>query len=484
MRGVEATGPGRLPFAVSEETTAITGPLRADGTVDYVAALNERLRQGVTPENNGFVKFLEVMGTGDNVMGSKIKLEFLTQCGAKEVGAGVKVWEEYAEYLNRTKGPADADFDRLWQAYHAAAREPWRAQEHPELATFLLEQEGLLETAAAALERAQWWPPKVSYDGRTLVAVMYPMVGRCRDVIHASCVRAMLRGTTGQFEGCLGDIRTARQLGRRYGIAPTPIERLLAATCETSAAQALAGVAADGMLAEAQCRAAMNALDELPALPSMAEAFDITVRWELLDQLQWLALGHVKLIAAGCSAEADTAAMLRAIEREQVDWNAVLKTFNRMTDDMVKVMGEADITRVKAGAAAIYHAAGVPDQPDDVALARVGRQARETRAGYTERVVTMLTPQFFANGSAAEEVYRRSGQYREMARVVLAAAHEKARTGQWPERQEELVPAVLPELPKDMHSKGGAAPFRYEVRAEGVRVSSVGQNGRLAVGAW
>ena len=37
---------GKAPFTVSKDTTGITGPLRADGTVDYVAALNERYGKG------------------------------------------------------------------------------------------------------------------------------------------------------------------------------------------------------------------------------------------------------------------------------------------------------------------------------------------------------------------------------------------------------------------------------------------------------
>jgi hypothetical protein len=52
---VVANGAQEPPFSVSKETTAITGPLHDDGSVDYVAALNQRHGQGITPENNGFV---------------------------------------------------------------------------------------------------------------------------------------------------------------------------------------------------------------------------------------------------------------------------------------------------------------------------------------------------------------------------------------------------------------------------------------------
>ncbi|MEX0704456.1 MAG: hypothetical protein WD069_20310 [Planctomycetales bacterium] len=46
-----AAKPSKLPFTVSKETTHITEPLRADGSPDFAAALDERAKQGVTPEN-------------------------------------------------------------------------------------------------------------------------------------------------------------------------------------------------------------------------------------------------------------------------------------------------------------------------------------------------------------------------------------------------------------------------------------------------
>src|SRR5258708_3874889 len=37
-------------FTIGKETTYFEGPVDKDGYIDYVAALNERLRKGVTPE--------------------------------------------------------------------------------------------------------------------------------------------------------------------------------------------------------------------------------------------------------------------------------------------------------------------------------------------------------------------------------------------------------------------------------------------------
>src|ERR1700724_174995 len=52
----------RGKFTISKETTYVTGPVDKDGYIDYAAALNERLRQGVTPENNANVLIWKALG--------------------------------------------------------------------------------------------------------------------------------------------------------------------------------------------------------------------------------------------------------------------------------------------------------------------------------------------------------------------------------------------------------------------------------------
>src|SRR5262245_50022047 len=47
--------PPRPNFTVSKETTYVDGPLTREGYIDYTAALNKRLSEAVTPENNANV---------------------------------------------------------------------------------------------------------------------------------------------------------------------------------------------------------------------------------------------------------------------------------------------------------------------------------------------------------------------------------------------------------------------------------------------
>lgn len=51
-----------LPITISKATTYITEPLRADGYPDYMAALNRKASEGVTPENNAAVPLVQAFG--------------------------------------------------------------------------------------------------------------------------------------------------------------------------------------------------------------------------------------------------------------------------------------------------------------------------------------------------------------------------------------------------------------------------------------
>src|SRR5436309_13674319 len=65
--GQDTKGPGteklRKPhFTIGKETTYVTEPVDKDGYIDYVTAVNERLRRGVTPDNNAVVLLWKALG--------------------------------------------------------------------------------------------------------------------------------------------------------------------------------------------------------------------------------------------------------------------------------------------------------------------------------------------------------------------------------------------------------------------------------------
>lgn len=64
---------------IGPETTVIDGPLTPDGRVDYVAAMNQRLRDGVTPDNNAAVPLVRAFGPA--TIDAPLRPEFFERLG-------------------------------------------------------------------------------------------------------------------------------------------------------------------------------------------------------------------------------------------------------------------------------------------------------------------------------------------------------------------------------------------------------------------
>src|SRR5262249_5120467 len=86
-------------FTISKETTYVTGPLDKDGYIDYSAALNERLSQGVTPENNANVLLWQAIGP--HPRGVTMPPEFFKMLGMEAPPEKGEYFIELDDFLKR-----------------------------------------------------------------------------------------------------------------------------------------------------------------------------------------------------------------------------------------------------------------------------------------------------------------------------------------------------------------------------------------------
>src|SRR2546429_6929409 len=76
-------GTKRKPkFTIGKETTYVTGPVDADGYIDYAAALNKRLGKGITPADNANVLLWKALGP--QPQGEKMPPDFFKWLGTPE----------------------------------------------------------------------------------------------------------------------------------------------------------------------------------------------------------------------------------------------------------------------------------------------------------------------------------------------------------------------------------------------------------------
>jgi len=436
------------PFTVSKETTAVTGPLLDDGSVDYVAALNQRYGQGVTPENNGFVVWLRVMGSRVPLT---IRKQSLTLSGLPEqtnLGSG------WTDYNNKT--PLDEQPIRMW-----------KAEEFPAYAAYLTRQEDSLAVAAQAADKPQWWAPSVSLDG-TVMQVMLPELNVLRQVSQTFCGRALLRAQQGDFDGFLADVVTAKRLGRRAA-GWTMIGQLVATHIDETADQAIGAAGGAGAFSSSQCAKLAKALDGMEPMPPLWETTDVGERWSILNCTEVIAMGKTRLLAN----YGEGARPFMAVDRNSVDWNDVLQQLNGVCDQVAAIMKTPSFKDEQI-ARQVFDWKMEKIRADQQSHPSLSKKPGETNQAYTQRVADAVLAAFSPNSWRVQDTCRRGLMRQTLARAVVAAAQYRADKGNWPDTLQVLVPAYLPQVPLEMFSATGTEPIRYQRTDQGIRLRARG----------
>jgi beta-lactamase regulating signal transducer with metallopeptidase domain len=480
----QATTAPKLPFAISKETTGMTSPLNADGTPDYVAALNEKYGKGVTPENNGFALLSstidETFPVGELTI-DKAREKAFEMLGVKPPAPTAQRWKTFGMFLIRDKHLSDAQANDLDDDFSRAMYEPWTQTEHPLEAEYLKTQQPLLEKAVEAINLPRWWSPLASRDNGTTFAILLPNLGLFRDIANNLSARAQLRATTGDFDGFVSDALAVNQLARHLCQSPMMIERLVGIAIDNIADQCIGGVVGTGKLTQAQCETLSKALAALPPLSDLSESYDIFERWNQHDFVFLLATNSSRAIDAfpvnsywGTQQESQQhfSRIFGALERSRVEWDYVLQRQNEVADELVACMR---LPNNPQGRKQNDDFSAKMDQWIKTAegeglLPRPG----ESKQAYSERVARAITGTLIGPGTRrAAEMYWRDQVIDSTLSPLLQLARAKAQTGQWPTTLANIPTA----LAADPYSGGGNKPFHVLITDKGARVYSIGANG-------
>ena len=193
-----------MPPNISKETTHFTEPIRVDGTIDYLAAMNSRLSEGVTPENNAFTGIAKVMP--DDLWGSEehrrfvfnqlgidspkeaprfVPFEdFVNQRGFSLHGGSPPNTSQFIERLNNALTRRDMSPEEIetWVEKHGEtsnadqpapptqpselAGQPWRKKNHQLIAAWLRRNKPALKRIAAAVRKTTGTPRGGHPNGR------------------------------------------------------------------------------------------------------------------------------------------------------------------------------------------------------------------------------------------------------------------------------------------------------------------------------
>jgi hypothetical protein len=457
-----ATGPSTsLPFKVSADTTSALGPLNADGSVNYVGAINAKFGDGVTPENNGVVVWLKIMGT--NKVPEKVRDPFVKMAGSADAPASG--WLDWGDVPGVMGGNSrQADTEMTYVTSHV-----WKSADHPEFAAYLKEREPLLSLVDEAAKRDRWWSPAIG-GGDSVMNVYLPTLSSLRVVCRSMCTRALMRAGDGDFDGFVSDVVTVKKLVRKL-TGWAIIDLLVWDAIDQQADRAIGVVAGSGNLPGEQCAKLAKELDALPPMKSMWEMVDVGERWDSLDMIEAIALGQESRLLGPDGGTNRYLHSFEVIDRDSVDWNVVMQRSNSAVDALVQILKKPSERQQVDAEQAFYRRLSRADHGG-----RLAKHPGETREAYSQRISARILGTFFMATKASQRDWavRMSN---ELARAVVAAAQYHADNQKWPARVQDLAPKYLPTIPLDAFAVEDATPVIYKVRPGGVWMYSVGPDG-------
>jgi hypothetical protein len=443
------TGPATRPFVISKETTFATGPVRNDGTIDYVAAINEHLSKGVTKENNAAIPLLEAV-----TMGGADRPEHyakLRQClGVAEPAAGANA--------GALQEPAGDVVDQ-------AGKGPWTAAKNPEAARWLDSMGGRLDLAVEASKRDHYYMPLVrEHEDDALAMVLLPHLSPERQLCRALKARAMLCLGNEDIDGFGRDAIAIVRIGRLTTHAPTIIENLVGTGCEAVGLDAIKIASSGAWLSEAQANKLLADLRAAPARRPIYDTLEGGERGFFLEFLQAAAVhgtAKVQQIAQNLGMANKTA--FPALNTTK-DWNLSLRKANAWYDRL------AEAGKLPTYPERMKAANGV--MADVKALKEKYDGWKSIFAPMEDQLVGQLMPSM----ERAYTTEARIAANMELTQTSLALLAFRTKLGEYPPNLRLLVPAYFKAEPLDEFTN---KPLIYTVNGAGYELKSAGPGTQL-----
>ncbi len=475
-------------ITIGRDTTYVEGPIDKDGYPDYEAALNERLSEGVTAENNANVLFFKAMGPhpeGANIPDAFfkwMKIKAPPEKGDYFVGPGKYVKARFKGMDQPELSKQMNDIDEL--QYQLRSR-PWTAKEHTDVADWLKQNDKPLAVVIEASKRPRYYYPLVTNapDGRQsfLIGAQIPGVQKSREFANALTVRAMLRVGEKKYDDAWQDLLACHRLGRLVGQGGTLIESLVGIAMDHIASDADLTFLEHAKLDVKQVKKCLADLQKLPPMPSLADKVGLTERFTFLQAVCLIdrdgpeafeGLAGVPPGKGDVLGKAITKTMFAGIQ-----WDGTLKTANQLYNRMAGAMRlkdrdlrEKQLRQFELDIRAMKGKLLTPEEIGRRIL--LSKNVGEATGKYVgDLMICLLVPAVMKVQFAAD----RTEQVQSNLHIAFALAAYSRDNGKYPKTLDALVPNYLASIPNDIFSNKALI---YRPDATGYLFYSVGINGR------
>jgi hypothetical protein len=473
---IYAAWPGHSTFTVSPETTYVTGPLDAHGCIDYVTAINERLRGNITPEANANVLIWQALGPRPE--GGEMPPEYFTWLGIDAPPEKGDYAVRFADYLKEHgKIEGSIKLDEISDRMQRATRWPWTPKDEPELADWLQRSEKPLALVIEASRRPEYYNPLVpkttnGWSG-ALIESLLPNVQRCRELATELASRAILRASNGEVNAAWKDLLACHRLGRLMARdGGTLIQTLVGIAMELIASKADIVFLESPALTSKQILVCLRDLQSLGPLPTLADKIDLTERFMCLDSMLLVAVRGPDGLSGSFRGPPKDRFPDRLFSRN-LNWDLALRNANQVYDRCVAAarMTDRDARAQKFDQIA-WDVAKARQEVEDLDLIQkvsMGPKRRGETIGHI--VIAMFLP-------AVEKVYGaidRCEQTQRNLHLAFALAAYQRDHGKYPAALSDLAPKYSDKIPDDLFS---GKPLIYRPAGDGYLLYSVGPNGQ------
>ena len=325
------------PLIISEATTRITGPLTADGQIDFFKALEERIYPPeLATDDNGFRDFVRLFG---HVGDPGPDWEFYRLQKYEKLGLDPNVpptltlppeVDAIVANFHRAKGESIPS-EYLWG-------KPWTLEEFPTLADWVNDIDTPLDAIAEAIRKPIFFSPllqspgAVQSEGDTmgLCAQILPDIQFFRSVARRFQARAMYRVGHGDINGAIDDKLAVYRLGRLIPQKRSLIEYLVGLAIEGMAMAMPVGANPEYPLTESQIRQLLDGFDALPPLAPLRDTYE----WERLYGLSYIQVPPRNPWVMSAMINKKGTRQWFGIASYFCNWNIVYRRMNEMYDAM------------------------------------------------------------------------------------------------------------------------------------------------------
>lgn len=472
------------PPTISRETTYVTGPVKEDGTVDYFAAINQKISEGVTVEDNAAVWFAKA-GIGLIEFNSDQRAAYCKMLG-------IETCIESDEWFNRLLNLSDDERE----VFKEIMSKPWSADEYPFFDEWVSSNELALELIIKGTHCPKCYIPVVpdAHNPRLLEATL-AAEGESHEVVQCLAARAMLNLNQGKIIEAQRDLLACHRLGQLIGTSPHMVSGIISNANDQRGNLGDIALLQYANLSASDSMSYQKELRQLIPLPSTVEKFDFAERLGVLDASS--SLGRISTVRVPKMPESVKVQKIQELRimgdeclrvcNEHFDVHtaaARLPTFAAQINELEHLLSELRANPNSAGETGVSTSYSffllVEREPLAEFFMSLEKESPKTVGRrFGEIVVGRLLP----NLKSGLEWEQQSLMRRELIQIGFGLAAYRADHGDYPESLQSLTPKYIDRIPKDrfvdadlQFVSGGDSYWLYSVGPNGVDDQGLSKN--------